>query len=101
MTENQKLRRWKCESYCLCGSRRGHFERRDDGEWMLAADVLEENLPLMVAAHGKIEGSELAFELRVSKRARNHDLRSVAALLLLAADKLESDPSAVDTRIEA
>lgn len=33
------MNRWKCESYCLCGSRRGHFERRDDGEWVLAADV--------------------------------------------------------------
>ena len=57
--------------------------------------------PLIVAAHGKLDGTDLAFELRVTQRARNHDLRSIAALLILAADKLESDPSAIDTRIEA
>lgn len=28
------INRYKCESYCLCGSRKGHFERRDDGEWV-------------------------------------------------------------------
>jgi hypothetical protein len=33
------MNRWKCESYCLCGSRRGHFKRQDDGEWVMAADV--------------------------------------------------------------
>ena len=33
------MNRWKCESYCLCGSRRGHFEKCDDGTWVLAGDV--------------------------------------------------------------
>lgn len=27
--------RWKCTSYCLCGSRKGHFEKSDDGVWVL------------------------------------------------------------------
>lgn len=31
--------RWKCESYCLCGSRTGHFERRDDGVWVHYDDI--------------------------------------------------------------
>jgi len=102
MTSNdQLLRRWKCESYCLCGSRQGHFERSDDGTWMLAADVLGQQAPLIVAAHGALEGSGTAFQVRVSKRATNHDLRSIAALLILAADKIEADPEALDTRIEA
>lgn len=33
--------RYKCESYCLCGSRNGHFERREDdqGVWVKWSDV--------------------------------------------------------------
>ena len=33
--------RYKCESYCMCGSRRGHFERREDDEgvWVKWSDV--------------------------------------------------------------
>ena len=34
--------RWKCESYCRCGSREGHFEKSEDGTWMLASSVLPE-----------------------------------------------------------
>lgn len=105
MTSNERVSseipRWKCTSYCLCGSRRGHFERSDEGTWMLAEDVLGASVPLIVAAHGVLEGHELGFELRVSKRAGNHDLRSIAALLIAAANKLEADPAALDTRIEA
>ena len=36
------LRRWKCTSYCLCGSRKGHFEAHDDGAWVLYTDALAE-----------------------------------------------------------
>lgn len=31
--------RWNCTSYCLCKSRKGHFEKAsDDGVWVLYAD---------------------------------------------------------------
>lgn len=33
------MNRWRCESYCLCGSRKGHFEKRGDGEWVKWSDV--------------------------------------------------------------
>lgn len=35
------IARYKCESYCLCGSRKGHFERREDdqGVWVRWSDV--------------------------------------------------------------
>ena len=36
------LRRWKCTSYCLCGSRKGHFEAHDEGAWVLYTDALAE-----------------------------------------------------------
>lgn len=35
------LRRWKCVRYCPCEgprSKAGHFERSDDGAWVLAED---------------------------------------------------------------
>ncbi len=42
--------RWKCTSYCLCGSRRGHFEKSSDGVWVLyeshAARIRELECPL-------------------------------------------------------
>ena len=37
-----ELPRWRCESYCLCGSRKGHFERREDGEWVKYEDAMAE-----------------------------------------------------------
>jgi len=31
--------RWNCASYCLCKSRKGHFEKAsDDGVWVLYVD---------------------------------------------------------------
>ncbi len=31
--------RWNCTSYCLCESRKGHFEKAsDDGVWVLYTD---------------------------------------------------------------
>jgi hypothetical protein len=31
--------RWNCTSYCLCKSRKGHFEKAsDDGVWVLHTD---------------------------------------------------------------
>lgn len=36
-----ELARWKCESYCLCGSRKGHFERSNAGVWVRYEDVLK------------------------------------------------------------
>jgi len=31
--------RWNCTSYCLCNSRKGHFEKAsDDGVWVLYTD---------------------------------------------------------------
>ena len=37
-----EVRRWKCTSYCLCGSRKGHFEAHDEGAWVLYTDALAE-----------------------------------------------------------
>lgn len=54
----------------------------------------------LVIAKGFLEGSGLLWQVKGSKRATNHDLRSMAALLI-AANKLAADPEAVDTRIEA
>jgi hypothetical protein len=28
------IERWSCESYCLCGSRKGHFEKSETGVWV-------------------------------------------------------------------
>lgn len=38
------LQRWKCTSYCLCGSRKGHFEKSDEGVWVRSesAQTLEQ-----------------------------------------------------------
>ena len=36
------LRRWRCKSYCLCGSRNGHFEAHNEGAWVLYTDALAE-----------------------------------------------------------
>ena len=34
------LDRWNCTSYCLCKSRKGHFEKAsDDGVWVLYEDA--------------------------------------------------------------
>ena len=35
---NTGVARWKCTSYCRCESRKGHFERNDDGAWVIYAD---------------------------------------------------------------
>ena len=42
MLTTDPLRRWKCESYCTCGSRKGHFERSQNGAWVLYTDALAE-----------------------------------------------------------
>ena len=34
------LRRWKCTSYCSCGSRKGHFELSNNGAWVLYTDAI-------------------------------------------------------------
>lgn len=52
-------------------------------------------------AEGTLDGSDLFFQIKASKRATNHDLRSIAALLIAAANKLDGDPEAVDMRITA
>ena len=56
--------------------------------------------PTIEVAHGKLEASGTNFRVLVSSPATNQDLRSIAALLVEAADRLANDPSAVDTRIE-
>lgn len=58
------------------------------------------SLPILIG-HGTVELSGLGWELTGNRRATNQDLRSIASLLVAAAYKLEQDPSAVDTRIEA
>ncbi len=94
MTE-QVVRRWECVSYCHCKSRKGHFVVDDDGTW-----VLHKELGLHIG-RGSVEESGLGWNLYANTKATNRDLRAIAALLIAAADKLEAEPDAVDTRIEA
>lgn len=55
----------------------------------------------ILLAHGRVESSGLAWRLLINQTAGNADLRAIAALLITAADRLEIDPNAVDTRITA
>lgn len=55
----------------------------------------------IVVGRGSIARSGLRWQLRADGRANNQDLRDVAALLIAAAEKLESEPDAVDTEITA
>ncbi len=102
MTDDERLPRFTCESYCRCGSRQGHFEKQDNGVWVRHTDVLKtlDGCPIVVG-RGSIEMSGLAWQLRAANRATNQDLRAIAALLIAAADRLEREPDAVDTKITA
>lgn len=62
---NETVNRWKCESYCLCGSRYGHFERRDDGVWMRAEDVL----PVIERLEAEIRAQHAAYNAMLDKAA--------------------------------
>ena len=99
---DDRLRRWKCVSYCRCDSRKGHFVVDDDGTWVQFSDVEAvtggHSLRVM---YGTLEKSGLSFSLVASKRATNQDLRDVAALLIRAADILKDHPERVDTEISA
>lgn len=55
----------------------------------------------IVVGRGSCEKSRLSWQLRADGRATNRDLRDIAALLIAAANKLESEPDAVDTEITA
>ncbi len=39
LTEEEKLPRWDCKSYCRCRSRKGAFEPSKTGVWVLYADA--------------------------------------------------------------
>ena len=53
-----------------------------------------------VVAHGTVEASGVAWELKVSQVIGNSDLRAIAQLLVAAADRIKADPTVLDTRIE-
>ena len=55
----------------------------------------------LTIAEGAVEESNLFWQIKANKRATNRDLRAIASLLIAAADRLESDPEAVDTEITA
>lgn len=65
----ETLRRWKCESYCSCGSRNGHFERSDDGVWVMYTDAVADRAAALKdlgdAMQGRIDA--LAEELRLER----------------------------------
>ena len=61
-------------------------------------DMTEKNCVIRIA-HGELEVSKLQWEVWGDKRATNADLRDLASLLILAAETLEKDPGATDTRI--
>lgn len=42
----------------------------------------------LTIAKGSLEGSGLRWQIKADKRATSHDLRSIAALLIAAANKL-------------
>ena len=69
MLTTDPLRRWKCESYCTCGSRRGHFELRDTGAWVLYTDAVADREAALKdlgdAMQGRIDA--LAEELRLAR----------------------------------
>jgi len=101
-TEDLDLSRFTCVSYCRCETRKGHFVKEPDGVWVRFADV-EKLLDgaLVHVARGSVELTGLSWQLRAAGRATNQDLRAIASLLTAAAYKLEQNPEAVDTRIEA
>lgn len=101
-TEDLDLPRFTCVSYCRCETRKGHFVKEPDGVWVRFADV-EKLLDgaLVHVARGSVELTGLSWQLRAAGRATNQDLRAIASLLTAAAYKLEQNPEAVDTRIEA
>ena len=69
MLTTDPLRRWKCESYCTCGSRKGHFERSDTGAWVLYTDAVADReaalRDLGDAMQGRLDA--LAEELRLER----------------------------------
>ena len=69
MLTTDPLRRWKCESYCTCGSRNGHFELRDTGAWVLYTDAVADRAAALKdlgdAMQGRIDA--LAEELRLER----------------------------------
>lgn len=70
------LNRWKCESYCLCGSRKGHFVRADDGVWILYEDIerLQQELRDQHAAYNNMLDKAAELERRLSAGSPcNHD----------------------------
>lgn len=100
--EDLDLPRFRCVSYCRCESRKGHFVKEPDGTWVRFEDI--ERLldgALVHVARGSVEFTGLAWQLRAVRPVTNQDLRAIASLLTAAAYKLEQNPEAVDTRIEA
>lgn len=101
-TKETEIKRFKCVSYCRCDSRKGHFVVEDDGIWVRFEDLSKLlDGALVRVARGSVELTGLSWQLRAAQPATNQDLRAIASLLVAAAYKLEQNPEAVDTRIEA
>lgn len=81
---------------CSCGERYHSARGALDCE---RSHVRHSKKDAINVAHGTVEASGLTWCIMASKRATNRDLRSISALLLQAAERLEEDPEAVDTRI--
>lgn len=95
VTSNE-ISRWRCESYCRCGSRQGHFERHPTGEWIKALDHALELARVAkdsLGAIGKVAACEPYLkdgETPVECIERNR--RDADALLtLLAAEKRKNE----------
>jgi hypothetical protein len=70
------IERWSCESYCLCGSRKGHFEKSETGVWVL----YESHAKLLSARLQQVEGYKVAQDLANVEIVRLHNLLTACQL---------------------
>lgn len=85
------IERWSCESYCLCGSRKGHFEKSDQGVWVLyesAAKLLSARLQQVE----ELKELLARFKELLDLDPENHPGTDLGRLMLEAAEAIRPTP---------
>jgi len=77
------IQRWECTSYCLCGSRKGHFEKSDEGVWVLYESAQAQIAQLRGSLSLAEEG--LANYAQEVERLKAQNLRHIGRIGALAA----------------